>query len=392
MASNGHRATSQLRVLLSGPAAGAVAGTLEQQPTISMIRAGAEGNGASPVSADVTLHVLESPSAVGVAEAVQRLREIVDIPLILAAYGEPNGIVETGIAVGAADVLMLPQPAETLLFAIRKAAIAANGAAACKVVTVFSPKGGSGKTALATNLAAATALSGVDTLLVDLDLQFGDSALTLSVSPRATIADLAASAGAIDIDKLKAFVIEDDRTGLAVLPAPQRPEEADVVGQAELSAVLDSARNAYGAVVIDTGPLFDGAMLAALDHTDELLLVCNPEVTSLKNVRIGMETMERLGFDREKVTLVANRIGAAGGVGRKEIEEALGAEVAYELPDDRAVPVAVNRAVPVVVSAEDSPFSQAVTKLASSVFAASHAREKAPRESSQGRFLLRGWR
>ena len=338
----------------------------------------------------MTLHALESSSATGVAEDVRRLREVTDTPLILAAYGEPNGIVETGIAVGAADVLILPQPAETLLFAIRKAAMAANGTASGKVVTVFSPKGGSGKTALATNLAAATALSGVETLLVDLDLQFGDSALTLSVSPRATIADLAASAGDIDVEKLRAFVSTDEETGLAVLPAPQRPEEADVVGQNELADLLESARNAYGAVVIDTGPLFDGAMLAALDYTDELLLICNPEVTSLKNVRIGLETIERLGFDRDRISLVANRIGAAGGLGRNEIEEALDTKVAYELPDDRAVPVAVNRAVPVVVSAENSPFSRAVAKLGSSVFAPTPA--KAPRESSQRRFLLRGRR
>ena len=388
MASNGHKPSTQLRVLLSGPAADAVADTLEHQP-ISLIRED-EGNGASPASAHVTLHVLESSSSTGVAEDVRRLRDITDTPLILAAYGEPNGIVETGIAVGAADVLILPQPAETLLFAIRKAAMAANGTASGKVVTVFSPKGGSGKTALATNLAAATALSGVRTLLVDLDLQFGDSALTLSVSPRATIADLAASAGDIDVEKLKAFVSTDEETGLAVLPAPQRPEEADVVGQNELSDVLESARNAYGAVVIDTGPLFDGAMLAALDQTDELLLVCNPEVTSLKNVRIGLETIERLGFDRDRISLVANRIGAAGGLSRNEIEDALDTKVAYELPDDRAVPVAVNRAVPVVVSAEDSPFSRAVARLGSSVFA--HAPTKAPRESSQRRFLLRGRR
>ena len=392
MASNGYNPTSKLRVILSGPAADAVAGTLEHQPTISIIHAGADGNGIPPVSADVTLHVLESSSAAGVAEAVQRLRKIADTPIILAAYGEPNGIVETGIAVDAADILMLPQPAETLLFAIRKTAIAANGATAGKVVTVFSPKGGSGKTALATNLAAATARSGVETLLVDLDLQFGDSALTLAVSPRATIADLAASAGAIDVAKLKAFVSEDAETGLAVLPAPKRPEEADVVGQAELTAVLESARNAYGAVVIDTGPLFDGPMLAALDHTDELLLVCNPEVTSLKNVRIGLETIERLGFERDKITLVANRIGAAGGLGRSEIEQALDAEVAYELPDDAAVPVAVNRAVPVVVSAENSPFSRAVAKLASSVFAAARVREKAADGTPNRRFLLRGRR
>ena len=77
-----------------------------------------------------------------------------------------------------------------------------------------------------------------------------------------------------------------------------------------LAAVLDAARNAYEAIVIDTGPLFDAAMLAALDQTDRLLLICNPEVTSLKNVRIGLETIDRLGFDRERVSLVANRVGA----------------------------------------------------------------------------------
>ena len=115
----------------------------------------------------------------------------------------------------------------------------------------------------------------------------------------------------------------DPRSGLAVLPAPRRPEEADLVGQAVLAAVLDAARNAYEAIVIDTGPLFDAAMLAALDQTDRLLLICNPEVTSLKNVRIGLETIDRLGFDRERVSLVANRVGAPGALGRSEIEHAL---------------------------------------------------------------------
>ena len=78
--------------------------------------------------------------------------------------------------------------------------------------------------------------------------------------------------------------------------------------------MLVAARSMYDAVVVDTGPLFDGAMLAALDHTDELLLVCNPEVTSLKNVRIGLETIDRLGFERERISLVANRLGAPGAL------------------------------------------------------------------------------
>ena len=384
MDSNGHNGIKGLRVLLSGPAADGVATMLAHQPAISLVRP--TGLAETQTSADVALHVLESSSVHGELPHARELR----VPLILAAYGEPNGIVETGLAVGAADVLVLPQPAETLVFALRKAAAAAASANGDrgKVVTVFSPKGGSGKTVLATNLAAATARSGVETLLIDLDLQFGDSALTLAVSPRATIADLAASAGDIDLEKLKAFVSTDSRTGLSLLPAPKRPEEADLVGGPQLAAILEAARSGFGAVVIDTGPLFDVPMLAALDHTEQLLLVCNPEVTSLKNVRIGLETIDRLGFPRERVSLVANRIGAAGAVARDDIEDALDTKIAFELPDDPEVPAAINRALPVVLADEGTSFSQAAGRLADRVFAGARAKDDAPRR----RFGLRGRR
>jgi len=384
MDSNGHNGIRGLRVLLSGPAADGVATMLAHQPAISLVRP--TGLAETQTSADVALHVLESSSVHGELPHARELR----VPLILAAYGEPNGIVETGLAVGAADVLVLPQPAETLVFALRKAAAAAASANGDrgKVVTVFSPKGGSGKTVLATNLAAATARSGVETLLIDLDLQFGDSALTLAVSPRATIADLAASAGDIDLEKLKAFVSTDSRTGLSLLPAPKRPEEADLVGAPQLAAILEAARSGFGAVVIDTGPLFDAPMLAALDHTEQLLLVCNPEVTSLKNVRIGLETIDRLGFPRERVSLVANRIGAAGAVARDDIEDALDTKIAFELPDDPEVPAAINRALPVVLADEGTSFSQAAGRLADTVFAGARAKDDVPRR----RFGLRGRR
>ncbi len=387
MGSNGN--TPKLRVLLSGPAAERLEPALASEPGVSMLGL-AGSDGSSPT--DVALHVVESSSDPNVVEEVRRLREVADAPLILAAYGEPNGIVETGLALGAVDVLILPQPTETLLFALHKAVIAPVATKTGKVVTVFSPKGGSGKTVLATNLAVAAARSGQKTLLVDLDLQFGDSALTLALTPRATIADLAASSGDVDGEKLQSFITTDDRTGVAVLPAPQRPEQADAVGPAELTAVLDAARNAYDAIVIDTGPQFDAALLAALDHSDQLLLVSNPEVTSLKNVRIGLETIDRLGFSRERVSLVANRIGAAGAVDHDDIEQALDTEIAFVLPDDPHVPAAINRALPVVVSDESSPFSRAIAELLPSVFPAPDAGEHANGNASHRRFRLRGRR
>src|SRR2546423_2117436 len=178
---NGHR---PLRVLLRGPAAEQLAATLGEEPSLALV--GPVGDGESlrqASSADVALHVVASPSSEDLTREIRELRTRSAAPLILAAYGEPNGIVETALAVGATDVLTLPQPLETVLFALRKAAITNSATRTGKVVTVFSPKGGSGKTVLATNVAVAAARAKVDTLLVDLDLQFGDAALVLGVAP-----------------------------------------------------------------------------------------------------------------------------------------------------------------------------------------------------------------
>jgi MinD-like ATPase involved in chromosome partitioning or flagellar assembly len=385
---SGHAAS--LRVLLSGPAADELAPELDDQSAVTMVRPVSNGKGLRlPSFVDVALHVVASSSSKELAGDIRSLRSLSDAPLILAAYGEPNGIVDAGLSVGAADVIVLPQPVETLLFALRKASLNNGGAGGGKVVTVFSPKGGSGKTVLATNIAVAAARSGVNTLLVDLDLQFGDAALALAVPPRATIADLAGSSGDIDAEKLSAFVCTEPKTSLSLLAAPKRPEEAQILGQAELGAVLDAARSTYGAVVIDTGPLFDGAVLAALDRTDQLLLVCNPEITSLKNVRIGLETLDRLGFSRDRVSIVANRLGSPGGVGRRGIEEALEAEISFELPDDPEVPAAINRATPAVLANDGGRFARAVSKLAAELFAEAPATAAV---ASKKRFALGGRR
>lgn len=389
MSRNGH--SPALRVLLSGAAADRLAASLDDQPTLSLIGPAGEGGSSLPASfADVAVHVVASPHSPELAAEIAALRERTSAPLILAAYGEPNGIVETGLAVGAADVLTLPQAKETLLFALHKAARANGTAHSGKILTVFSPKGGSGKTVVATNIAVAAARSGVETLLVDLDLQFGDVALATGVSPRATIADLAGASGQMDVEKLTAFVSPGPTPALSVLAAPTRPEEAQSIGQTELKAILHVAREAFGAVVVDTGPLFDAAVLAAVDCSDHLLIVSNPEITSLKNVRIGLETLDRLGFPRERLSVVVNRVGAPGSVGRREIEQALDTEIGYELPDDAAVPSALNRAVPVVLADGDSRFARAVSVLGRSLVG--DVGEGEPATEHQRRFLLRGRR
>src|SRR5262249_11980781 len=142
MSRNGH--SPALRVLLSGAAADRLAAILAEQPTLSLIGPG-EGVSLMPASfADVAVHVVASPHSPELSAEIPALRERTSAPLILAAYGEPNGIVETGLTVGAADVLALPQAKETLLFALHKAARTNGATHTGKILTVFSPKGGSG--------------------------------------------------------------------------------------------------------------------------------------------------------------------------------------------------------------------------------------------------------
>src|SRR5205085_11758458 len=120
-----------------------------------------------------------------------------------------------------------------------------------RVVTVFSPKGGTGKTVTASNLSAALAKQGKKTLLLDLDLQFGDSAIVMGIEPEKTIYDLVVAPGELDFEKLAGYTTKH-ACGLDILPAPLRPEDAELVTEAKLGRLLEVARHSYYVIVVDT--------------------------------------------------------------------------------------------------------------------------------------------
>ena len=162
-------------------------------------------------------------------------------------------------------------------------------------MTVFSPKGGTGKTVTASNLAAALAKQGRKTLLLDLDLQFGDAAIVMGIEPEKTIYDLVVAPGELDIEKLAGYTTKHP-CGLDILPAPLRPEDAELVTESKITRLLEVARECYDVIVVDTSPFFHGPMLATLDRTDELLVLCGLDVPTLKNVRLALQTLELLSF------------------------------------------------------------------------------------------------
>jgi pilus assembly protein CpaE len=304
------------------------------------------------------------------ADEIAAIREYTQAPIVLLASGEASALLEDALEADVADVLLLPQLTENVVFAIRKASHSgrrgkeARSRGNGRVVTVFSPKGGTGKTVMATNLSTCFAkYASKRTLLLDLDLQFGDAAIMLGIEPEKTIQDLVTAPGELDPEKLAGYTSRHS-SGLDVLPAPIRPEDAELVTEPKLARLMEVAKESYDVIVVDTSPFFHGPMLATLDQTDDLLLLCGLDVPTIKNVRLSLQTLQLLSFPPERVRVVLNRANSNVGMKKSEVEAALESKVRFEVPSDRAVPLAVNRSNPAVLSDPKSDFGRAVREMA----------------------------
>lgn len=323
---------------------------------------------------DVDAVLVAAADASALAADAAAVRSHTGAPVILLAPPDAPTLLEHALGAGVDDALLLPQPAESVLFAVRKATALpsrerAPAARESRVTTVFSPKGGTGKSATATNLAALLASEfDARTLLVDLDLQFGDDAIMLGLSPARTLYDLVSDPGALDPEKLGAYTVRHE-SGLDLLAAPARPEEAESVPAARIASVLEVARSSYDAVVVDCSPFLHGPVLSAIDVCDDLLLIAALDVPTLKDVRQSLETLELLHVPPDLVSLVLNRADAPVGMKRAEVEAALGRRFRFTLPDDRGVQLAVNRGAPLVMVDRRSPFVESLRRLARALLA-----------------------
>jgi len=309
------------------------------------------------------------------ADDLAAIREYTQAPIVLLASGEASQLLDEALDADVADVLLLPQLTNNVVFAVRKTVHAGRRSTASapghgRVLTVFSPKGGTGKTVTATNLAAAFAkFARKRTLLLDLDLQFGDAAIMLSIEPAKTIYDLVVAPGELDPDKLAGYTTRHG-SGLDILPAPVRPEDAELVTETKLARLIEVARESYDVIVVDTSPFFHGPMLATLDRTDQLILVSSLDVPTIKNVRLSLQTLELLSFPMKRIKLVLNRSNSNVGLRRAEVEAALEIKVAFEVPSDRAIPVSVNRGNPAVISEANADVARALRQMAKSLLPA----------------------
>ncbi|HEY8793076.1 MAG TPA: AAA family ATPase, partial [Gaiellaceae bacterium] len=230
-------------------------------------------------------------------------------PVVVLSEGSANGFIRRLFEAGADDIVLLPEPPDRVRFTLEKAlarkqgSAVATGIAVAPMICVLGPKGGSGKTVTASNLTVGLAMAGYSVALVDLDLQFGDVGLALGLPPNKTIYDLAKSGGSIDAEKIEAYLAEHE-SGARVLLAPTRPDHATVVTVDFLRDVYSALRRSFDYVVVDTPPGFTPEVIASIDSSTHICLVGMLDSLSLKNTKLGLETLDLMGYDRDRICLV----------------------------------------------------------------------------------------
>lgn len=246
-----------------------------------------------------------------------------------------------------------------------------------KLITVFSPKGGVGKTTIAANLAVTLAARSVRVCLVDLDLGFGDIAITLQLFPARTIADAVTLEEGLDWSVLEPL-LTPHRRGFSTLVAPVQPDAKDSIPAALVSRILQILKANFDYVIVDTSPAFDEHVLQAFDETDELLLVTTLDVPTLKNVKIACETLDLLNFPRPRRHLVLNRADDKVGLSPEKVETTLDMKIAQSIPTSPEVANATNAGEPIVASHPKHPVSQAIQRLADEATGVSSGKVPAP--------------
>ena len=324
-------------------------------------------------------------AAEGIALAMTLQLRDADAQLLLLAEDLDTEMLRAALKAGVRDVLTDADGAAAVVSAIGDAdgavmrrrgfetACAAPGEAAPtgKVITVFSTKGGVGKSVLSTNIAVALAHDvKKKVVLVDLDLEFGDVSVMLQLPPDRTIFDAAQAFGRLDPQMLGGFLVEHS-SGLRALLAPVHPEEAESVTTGRIAQIIAMLRTMADFVVIDTPASLSDVVLTSLEQSDIVLAVATLDVPSVKNTKVSLQKLHQIGFDGTKVRLVLNRADSKVWLEPQEIEKAIADRIMARVPSDRLVPRSVNKGVPVVLDAPRSAVARSILALARDVATAS---------------------
>jgi pilus assembly protein CpaE len=355
---------------------GGATGTFDSIPALVTRIVGAEGQG--------RLGVAILGPGLADSEGVIRVRALgeahPELGVVLVAEELSTQLLQHALRAGVRDALALVDVDTSLRAAVARVGtqlLASGGRlstrdheeALGRVIVSFSTKGGVGKSMLATNLACGLARRCARPVaIVDADLQFGDVAVLLGVSPERSVVDAAAALHQGEPEALRPLMVQHPATGLLVLPAPVEPSAADQVTPEQMLMIVETLRRMCEFVVVDLPPHFDDTVLALIEAADEVLVVASMDIPSIKNLKVGIQTLDLLSLAGERVKLVLNRANAQVRLDVTEVERVLSLKTSFHVPSDIAVPQAVNRGIPVIVDNPRSPAARALEAIAQQLF------------------------
>lgn len=317
-------------------------------------------------------------------------------PVILITHNKEEDIYRRALRAGVKEVLQAPADRISLSDAIYRAydlntrhrstvvnlkkETEIRGKSA-KIVSVFSTKGGVGKTTISTNLAVALKQLGGKVAIIDLDVYSGDVALALDIVPKRNLSDLVSDIGKLDLDLLESYMFRHS-SGVMVMPAPMKMEYADFVAPEHISKILKVMIREYDYIVVDCASYMHDPVLVALDVSDAILLVTTMDIFAIKNLRSCMASLEASNYSRAKFRLVVNRASRESGISEQDIEATLGLQPVITLQqEDQILLRSINQGMPAVLSYRNSRFAKGITELARKLAGEQQVKREKPEQA-----------
>jgi len=363
---------------------------------VGTARSGKEGiQLANELDPDVVLMDINMPDIDGITATDVIRKKSPHIQVVILSVQSDQNYMRKAMLAGARDFLTKPPLGDELISAIRRAgemaqaerakgaqqhfaAVSAagvpNSAAGFapipkgKVITVYSPKGGTGCTTIAVNLAIALNNEDTRTALVDANLQFGDVAIFVNEQGKNTILELAPRVDELEPDVVEEILINHASSGLRILAAPQRPEMAEKISTDQFTKVVQYLQKMYAYVVVDTAHILSDVTLSVIDISDVIVLVTTQEIPSIKNARLFLDLVQTMGIGKERIVFSMNRYDKRIAITPERVSENLKHEIAVTIPLDEKIAItAVNRGVPFMLDNKSQPVGRGVISLAEAV-------------------------
>jgi pilus assembly protein CpaE len=361
---------------------------------VGLARTGHEGiELAKDIKPDVILMDINMPDVDGITATEEIKRQVPASQIvILSVQSDPNYMRRAMLA-GARDYLTKPPTVDELISAIRRAGVMAHAEKAKsnqpdtskkmstggnsyasgmmgygKIITVYSPKGGTGCTTLATNIAVTLNNDDTSVLIVDSNLQFGDVAIFLNEQGKFSVNDLTSRADELDPEVVNSVLIKHSKSGVKILAAPYRPEQAENVTPEQFTKLLRYLRQLYSYIVLDTSSTLTDVTLAAIDASDVIVLITTQDIPAIKNARLFIDVTEALGIEDQRLIFVMNRYDKRVGITAEKVSENFKQQISAVIPlEDRIVVPSVNRGLPFMLGDKSKPVAKAMLTLVESI-------------------------